>query len=112
MKKEKKKKVQAIMKIRNNPLDQIKERLFAHGVAKKKTKPSVREVRKIVTDSSPYKVKTWLGVRFLCPKCNSTRLELFINPEFVKTSTVTVEYKCRSCHWGAMPTYNLVYERG
>ena len=80
------------------------------------TLPYPKKVKKLVRDSSPFGVKTWRGIKFSCPKCNSNRLKLIIRPESIGPesitgSTVTVNYKCKRCGWGAMYALSIVRER-
>lgn len=67
-----------------------------------------KKVREMVSSASSIGMKTWRGKRFFCPKCNSSRVKLIIKPEYIKEDTVTVNYKCRSCGWGAMHTLSIV----
>lgn len=87
-----KKKVKAIKKIRRNPLR--RENL-------EKPKLTLKKVKKIVSNSSPLGIKTWRGIKFLCPECNSRRVKLIIRPEYLEDTTVFVNYECKSCGWGA-----------
>lgn len=68
-----------------------------------------KKVKKMVSNSSPFHVHTWLGIKFVCPKCSSHRLKLIIRPESITESTVIVEYKCKRCGWGAMYTLGIVH---
>lgn len=70
-----------------------------------------KKVKKMVSNSSPFGVKTWRGVKFICPRNPSHRLKLIIRPESITKSTVFVHYKCRSCSWGAMYTLSIVEEK-
>ena len=51
-----------------------------------------------------------MGIRFLCPKCNSSRVKLIIEPEYIKEDMVTINYKCKRCGWGALFTLSIVKE--
>jgi len=67
-----------------------------------------RKVREMVSNASSIAMKTWRGIRFFCPKCNSSRVKLIIEPEYIKEDMVTVNYKCSSCGWGALFTLSIV----
>jgi DNA-directed RNA polymerase subunit M/transcription elongation factor TFIIS len=67
-----------------------------------------RKVREMVSSASSISMKTWRGVRFICPKCRSERVKLIIQPEYIKEDLVTVNYKCASCGWGALFTLSIV----
>ena len=69
-----------------------------------------RKVREMVRNASSIGMKTWRGIRFICPKCNSSRVKLIIEPEYIKEDMVTVNYKCSSCGWGALFTLSIVKE--
>lgn len=66
------------------------------------------KVREMVRNASSIGIKTWRGIRFFCPKCNSSRVKLIIEPEYIKEDMVTVNYKCSSCGWGALFTLSIV----
>jgi len=66
------------------------------------------KVREMVRNASSIGIKTWRGIRFFCPKCNSSRVKLIIEPEYIKEEMVTVNYKCNSCGWGALFTLSIV----
>jgi len=68
------------------------------------------KVREMVRNASSISMKTWRGIRFFCPECNSSRVKLIIEPDYISESTVTVRYKCKSCGWGAMYTLSIVKE--
>ena len=97
-----KKKAKVIKKIRRDPLR--RENL-------EKPKLGLKEVKKMFRDSSSLMIKTWRGRKFVCPRCNSQRVKLVIRPEWVADTTVTVQYECKSCDWGAVLTLNIVHER-
>jgi len=67
-----------------------------------------RKVREMVRNASSISIKTWRGIRFICPKCRSERVKLIIEPEYIKEDMVTVNYKCGSCGWGALFTLSIV----
>jgi len=67
-----------------------------------------RKVREMVRNASSISMKTWRGIRFICPKCRSDRVKLIIEPEYIKEDLVTVNYKCSSCGWGALFTLSIV----
>ena len=69
-----------------------------------------KKVREMVRNASSIGIKTWRGIRFICPKCNSSRVKLIIEPEYIKEDMVTVNYKCSSCGWGALFTMSIVKE--
>jgi len=66
------------------------------------------KVREMVRNASSISMKTWRGIRFICPKCRSDRVKLIIEPEYIKADMVTVNYKCGSCGWGALFTLSIV----
>jgi len=51
------------------------------------------KVREMVRNASSIRMKTWRGIRFICPKCRSDRVKLIIEPEYIKEDMVTVNYK-------------------
>jgi predicted RNA-binding Zn-ribbon protein involved in translation (DUF1610 family) len=67
-----------------------------------------KKVREMVSNGSSIRMKTWMGTKFICPKCNSSRVKLIIKPEYIKEDMVTVNYKCPSCGWGALFTLSIV----
>lgn len=67
-----------------------------------------RKVREMVSSGSSIGMKTWSGIKFICPRCNSSRVKLIIEPEYIKEDMVTVNYKCPSCGWGALFTLSIV----
>jgi len=67
-----------------------------------------KKAREMVSNASSIGMKTWRGIRFFCPKCNSSRVKLIIEPEYVKEDTVTFTYECRNCGWGAIKTLSIV----
>jgi len=69
-----------------------------------------KKVREMVSNTSSIGIKTWKGIRFICPECNSSRVKLIIEPEYISESTVTINYKCRSCGWGSLYTLSIVKE--
>ncbi|UCG68048.1 MAG: hypothetical protein JSV09_09425 [Thermoplasmata archaeon] len=77
---------------------------------KTETLPYPKKVREMVRNSSSLGVKTENGVKLLCVRCNSDRLELIIKPENIDPKGVFVEYACPDCHWGAMLTLNMEFK--
>jgi transcription elongation factor Elf1 len=67
-----------------------------------------RKVREMVINASSIRMKTWTGTKFICPKCNSSRVKLIIKPEYIKEDMVTVNYECGNCGWGALFTLSIV----
>lgn len=67
-----------------------------------------RKVIEMVRNASSIGKKTRRGIRLICPKCNSSRVKLIIEPENIKEDLVTVNYKCGSCGWGALFTLSIV----
>ncbi len=76
--------------------------------ARTKTMLYPKKAREMVSNASSIGIKTWRGIRFFCPKCNSSRVKLIIEPEYVKENTVTFTYKCSNCGWGAIKTLSIV----
>ncbi len=69
-----------------------------------------KKVREMVRNASSIGMKTWRGIILICPKCNSSRVKLIIEPEYIKQDMVTVNYKCSNCGWGALFTLSIVRE--